>query len=586
MGVMPWDSSLNIKDEVTGCSAMDFANKYRAQTGEEDVTYHTASAASVVSIMVQAMEQADTTNETELAQLIAQSSFKTMYGDVSFDTNGQSIAPSLLIQYDTNNTVHTIFPSETSSGPILYPMPTWDQRDCINLSACEELGDTCNDYGECVCSDPDSYYAAGSGINARCIPKEKMNYIDGVMVMVGHLIVALVLAVALVTFAWTYYYRNNTLVKASQPFFLGMVITGTLLSSLSIVPMSAETGYRDSEDIRKVDAACMAAPWLWGLGFSITFSALFAKVWRVKKLYKASLAMRRRGIKEKDVLSIMVCVVAVEVAIILSFQLVSPHRWEREVIDEVYGYSVDSFGHCTSDNGWWFFSALVGFNIICLLHALILCFQTKGIPSDFSESSHIFLSVMLMFQVLVLVIPVFAMVRKQPTVFYFVRAAAVFLQNFTVLVIIFWPKMLRLYKGEDTLNTVRQTVRNSVRCMRQGSRSPIISGLESVDESVDYSQPDKSSVSLVGSRPELSPGDKTLMSNETCEEVTDSPCQSHEFKGKGLAGDKSPEDKPAQEGDKSHIQTPDIEAGSRQTPWRKVTRISMTGQFENGGCII
>merc|ERR1711935_925815 len=40
----------------------------------------------------------------------------------------------------------------------------------------------------------------------------------------------------------------------------------------------------------------------------------------------------------------------------------------------------------------------------------------------------------------------------------FVRAFAVFLQNFSVLVIIFSPKIYRIYSGEDTSASVRASV--------------------------------------------------------------------------------------------------------------------------------
>lgn len=119
MGVTPWDQSLNIIDEVTGWSARDFAKRFMDATGDVDVTYHAASASSVISIAVQAIERTNSLDEALLAEEIAQSTFKTAYGSMSFDINGQSQAPSLLIQYDGNGTVQTVFPTETSSGPVL-----------------------------------------------------------------------------------------------------------------------------------------------------------------------------------------------------------------------------------------------------------------------------------------------------------------------------------------------------------------------------------------------------------------------------------------------------------------------------------
>mmetsp|Transcript_26569 Transcript_26569/g.33836 ORF Transcript_26569/g.33836 Transcript_26569/m.33836 type:complete len:839 (-) Transcript_26569:94-2610(-) len=456
MGVTPWDSSLNIQDSVTGLSAKDFADMFKTQTSELDVTYHAASAASVISIAVQALEASDTTDEVVLSQHIAANNFKTIYGDIGFDSNGQSKSPSLLIQYDTSGIVQTVFPEEASSGPILYPMPSWDRRDCIRLSQCNTSGGTCTEEGKCVCQISDKYHAVGSGETAECVPNERLNFISTSLLGVGYFLVSVVLVLAVGILIWVYHHRKNALVKVSQPLFLTLVVLGSVISSLSIIPLGLETEYRDSYDINMIDAACMAVPWLWGIGFAVTFSALFAKVLRVKLLYTAASKMKRRKIETKDVLSIMVVVLVIETSILLSFQFVSPLKWEREVLDDINGIAIESVGHCESESGWWFFASLVGFNILCLFYALILCFQTKHIPSDFSESSHIFLSVMFMFQVLVLAVPVSAMVRDNTNVFYFMRAGAIFLQNFTVLCIIFGPKMYRIYKKEDSRATIRR----------------------------------------------------------------------------------------------------------------------------------
>ena len=44
------------------------------------------------------------------------------------------------------------------------------------------------------------------------------------------------------------------------------------------------------------DASCMAVPWLYGMGFVIRFSALFAKSQCVKMIYAAGKRMQRNTI--------------------------------------------------------------------------------------------------------------------------------------------------------------------------------------------------------------------------------------------------------------------------------------------------
>jgi len=498
MGVTPWDSSLQVKDTVTGWSAGEFASRFRKACKEEetaDVPYQAAMAASLISLLHQAIEGVNgfRQNGPQLAEYISKHSFQTMGGELSFDENGQLNAPSLTIQYDKNGQVQTVFPPESSSGPMLYPMPTWDHRDCIKISECQgdkgnstdtffEAGNMCDNRGMCVCGDPLNYRSVGSGATANCIEWEEMNYIDNRLKVLSWVLFGLLTAFCIFCLAWTYYYRENSLVKISQPLFLAFVVVGSILSIASILPMGVEASYReDTENIEAVDAACMSTQWLWGMGFAIQYSALFAKVWRVHKLYKLSSKMRRKTIDYKDVFYIMIVVVAAEMSILIAYQVVSPLMWQRDVVEDINGYSVESMGRCISDNSWSWQCLLMTFNVFCLFIALVLCWRTKDLPSDFSESNYIFLSVMFMFQILLITIPVTAMVRDDQNVFFFIRIGGVFLQNFSVLMLIFLPKMRRIYIGEDTTKSIKNAIATDISIRRESmNRGSCLSSPQSI----------------------------------------------------------------------------------------------------------
>ncbi len=279
MGVTPWHSSLQVEDKVTGWSASEFASRYRKACREEDtanVPYQAAMAASLISMLYQTIEGANgfSGNGPQLADYVSKHSFPTMGGNLAFDNNGQLKVPSLTVQYDTNGGVQTVYPPELSSGPMLYPMPTWDHRDCINLSGCEGengnltfvTGNTCDDTGACVCGDPLNFRSVGLGATANCIELEEMNYINDNFILLSWVLAGLMFAFCLYCLGWTYYYRENSLVMISQPLFLAFVVAGSMLSIASILPMGVEASYReDTDNIGVVDAACMATPWLWGM---------------------------------------------------------------------------------------------------------------------------------------------------------------------------------------------------------------------------------------------------------------------------------------------------------------------------------
>jgi simple sugar transport system substrate-binding protein len=309
-------------------------------------------------------------------------------------------------------------------------------------------------------------------------PAEDFNYISHGFLLLGYVLFAVLALASISAASWTWHHREKWVVKVGQPQLLGMVILGCFLSSLSILFMGVQTGYRqnqdsatgeptgrDNTDISRVDASCMAWPWLYGLGFVITFSSLFAKIQRVKLIYLAGRQMQRRTIEFKDVAYIVAFMLVIETSILLSWQIASPLRWEREVLTEEDSFPVESVGSCTSDDGWHYFLALVLFHVACLFYALVLCFQTKDINSDFAESSYLSLAAIFMFQVLVLAVPISVLVQDNADVFYFVRACAIFLQNLTVLTLLFVPKMFRVSevqseeaRGSGQSSTIRYSL--------------------------------------------------------------------------------------------------------------------------------
>ncbi|CAB9525747.1 ABC transporter substrate-binding protein [Seminavis robusta] len=306
------------------------------------------------------------------------------------------------------------------------------------------------------------------------IPVENYNFIGSKFKAGGYAAVGIVCFMGLVSVVWMHCYREKNIVRASQPMFLGLLVLGTIISILTILPLSVETGYRyvkdpftgeltdePNPDVHLVDVACMISPWLYGLGFVITFSALCAKIVRVKMIYSAGAAMRRKKVELMDVLIIMVVMLALEVTILLCWTLLSPSIWQRTVISTEDGYVTESFGSCTSEHAMTFSMTQASFQAFCLFVVLVLCWQTSEIPTEFAEGTYISLAILCIFQVSLLTIPLRWMVYEDPDVSYFVECAALFLGSFTTQILIFLPKMWRVYTGDDQLPLPRVGGRGS-----------------------------------------------------------------------------------------------------------------------------
>ena len=175
-------------------------------------------------------------------------------------------------------------------------------------------------------------------------------------------------------FIWSIYYRNSMVVKASQPFFLLMTLSGVFIMASSLVPLSFDddggdhatrddyNDYEDdSESVEKDDEGltefqstmiCMSVPWLALIGFTITFSALFAKTWRVNQFFKSKNSLARIQVTERDVLQPFFIILSLNVIVLLCWTIIDPLRFVREYDKglDIYNREIASVGYCRSES--------------------------------------------------------------------------------------------------------------------------------------------------------------------------------------------------------------------------------------------
>ena len=106
---------------------------------------------------------------------------------------------------------------------------------------------------------------------------------------VGYTCFGIIALSSLACVAWTLYNSDRVVVRAAQPFFLLMVAAGVLVISGSLIPLSMDDGGEpDAMSNAEAVGICMSIPWLSFTGFTVAFSALFSKTWRVNRLFRAS----------------------------------------------------------------------------------------------------------------------------------------------------------------------------------------------------------------------------------------------------------------------------------------------------------
>lgn len=279
-------------------------------------------------------------------------------------------------------------------------------------------------------------------------PEVNQNLIGDAGRTVGYVLMGIVVFLGLVCLLWAYLKRSSRVVQASQPIFIGLVIAGCVVMSAATIPLSMEETTVNDES--GLDVACMASPWIYCLGFTIAFSALFTKTWSVYRVYRkpdVDIIMLRPAHFAKTLGALLL----VNVIVLLSWTFVAPLKWTRLEGEskDAFDRSTDSHATCSaeSSSALPFLLVLVIFNLGMLIVANVLAYKSRDVSIEYQENRYIAISMASILQAWAMGIPILIVVKDSPQAKFFVEVAIIFVTCSAILLLIFVPKMFS-YRAE------------------------------------------------------------------------------------------------------------------------------------------
>ena len=299
--------------------------------------------------------------------------------------------------------------------------------------------------------------------------KPEVIYIGRALRILGIALASLILLMSVAFAACTIVKRNDHVVRASQPVFLLLLCLGTCIMGLAIIPLSIDD---EIASTHACDVACMTSPWFTSVGFTLTFSALFAKTWRVNRLLSTP-SIQRAKVTVYDVMTPLLTILVADTAVLVSWTATHPLRWEREItIKDPFDRALESRGQCTSDGYAPFVTILVVIDAVSLCLAAYQAYAARGVATEFAESDYIARAIMVMILVSSIGIPTMILVEDDARASFFAMTSIISTLCFSVLTCIFVPKIKASFKGDFN-------VKDAVRRSMMGASTLEISGLDS-----------------------------------------------------------------------------------------------------------
>lgn len=256
-----------------------------------------------------------------------------------------------------------------------------------------------------------------------------------------------------------------------------MLCVGTVIMASSIVPLSLQ------EPVPKegLDIACMSVPWLYSIGFSTAFSALFAKAWRINKVVRNSIEMQRVQVHTQDVIWPFALLTITNVAILTTWTIISPLHWTRKyyVSTDQYGRGLETYGSCSfaEGNARVFLLLLSIFNGLAVVFANYQSYLGRKNPTGFNESSHVAISMASLLECFLIGGPILLVVDESPEARFSVKTILVFVSCCAILLPMFIPKFTALHTMNGTPRSTRR-MSNSRAGRSRASGGSIISAEE------------------------------------------------------------------------------------------------------------
>ncbi|CAB9519064.1 acid type B receptor subunit 2 [Seminavis robusta] len=280
----------------------------------------------------------------------------------------------------------------------------------------------------------------------------------GNLQFIGYTLFAVTAATALGFCAWVYMYRQVRVVRVAQPRFLVMIAAGVIVMAAVMIPLGMDDvdgggTCNDAEDMgvgHHCRAICMGPPWLGSIGFTLVFSALFSKTWRINRIFKADRRAARGGkarkmaVSEKDVLVPFFVLLSINVIILLCWTFIDPLTYHREAdfARDEWNRVISTYGMCKSGNALPYAIPLILVNFGVLLLANWQAYEARDIEAEFAETKYITICMASMLQAMVSGVPVLLFVRDMPQAYYLVFVLLSFMISMVILLVIFLPKVI------------------------------------------------------------------------------------------------------------------------------------------------
>ena len=350
-------------------------------------------------VMAQALITAPKLLEVTLvdnAPLMVQASFglsvPSIYHRLQFDPFGRIIVQdTIILQRLPGGNLRTLSPANIAvAGGAVFPMPTWQERQFHH-------------------------------VYAHSIAERAMLAVNSLVLLY---LCGWLLFIAI--------RRTHPVIRAATPVFCGLLLFGCVCMTVSNYFFTLDAN----------DVHCTLSNWFLFVGFTLTFSSLFIKTFRIWKIFFAGKLVVQK-IQTGELVKWIGVILLLECSINAAWSGMG-HMEAMYVQVDPWRPQYDYYT-CANGTSSAYLVAHATLKGLLIVVGMFLTYAVRKVPSQFNESLYIMISIYNVAAISVFVLPLIVAGTGGPTIVFQIRAYAVMFVCASTASIMFWPKWISMH---------------------------------------------------------------------------------------------------------------------------------------------
>ncbi|XP_064213785.1 gamma-aminobutyric acid type B receptor subunit 1 isoform X3 [Tribolium castaneum] len=262
--------------------------------------------------------------------------------------------------------------------------------------------------------------------------------------------VGIVIAIALVVFnIWN---NHRRVIQSSHPVCNTIMLFGIVVCLTAVFLLGLDGRFVSPG---AYPAICQTRAWLLSTGFTLSFGAMFSKVWRVHRLTtkaKSDPKVRTKKVEPWKLYSMVSGLLVVDFVIMVAWQLHDPlqRRIEQFPLEDPESSSDDSkirpeLEHCESHHNNVWLSVIYAYKGLVLIFGLFLAYETRSVKvKQINDSRYVGMSIYNVVILCLITAPVTMVIASQQDASFAFVALAIVFCCFLSMALIFVPKFYQV----------------------------------------------------------------------------------------------------------------------------------------------